>query len=250
MRIIYKKARVGAPPVDPLVEQINKLLELEPDVLFQSVKTTWEGEQVLYQNSARTTEVTSTGQTIGAAKNLGTEGGWFESTGTERPVYSGPLGARFDGIDDIMSLSLVLPQPFTAVVWVDVKDAPVSNVALLYAIDNTGSRGCWALSNRITHNHNSAVNVEFADVFTRGQLRVLSRADGDGSSTMLRADDKDGFVGGNDNSSGSLGIAETMRIGNRFAGDRPLLGNILCVAAWDRSLSTEEIDSLPKLIGE
>jgi hypothetical protein len=109
----------SSPPVDKLTQDIENLRALGPDVLVQMVKPVYKGIDCLHRESTRDNLVSATGQTIGSVLNLGTIGGYLTSTGTQRPLYRGPNGARFDGVDDTLfsSWSETTPQPITHVMY-------------------------------------------------------------------------------------------------------------------------------------
>lgn len=93
-------------------------LELSPLNFVQLVLPKFRGEQLLFQDVALSVPTLLQDDLIGAAKDLGIDGGHFTATGFRKPLFQGYSGALFDGIDDrLKKASADLAQPVTHVVY-------------------------------------------------------------------------------------------------------------------------------------
>lgn len=235
--------RRGALPAD-----VEAILALSPDVYLDLRYPSLPGiGQVLHQDAARTTDVTEEDDPIGSVLNLGSLGGFATSSGTQRPLFV----TGFDGADDIISFLLEQAQPFSVSAWVDNRgDSEVGR--RVYSIPDPNPRGAWirlAASN-IRHNHGITQDVPVADLATRGQFRFLSIASGAADQSLIQAADAGGVIGSNTGSSGNLGFADVLDIGNNSDGERPFGGLILALALFGRRLTAGEISTLPAIVTE
>jgi hypothetical protein len=99
--------------------EVEQVLLMNPDTFVQMKYVQWRGEQILFQDTAGTTPVTTTSQSIGLVKNLGTLGGdMIADNDASRPVWDG-IGGNSTG-NAAMDLNVPsLSQPMTHVLWID-----------------------------------------------------------------------------------------------------------------------------------
>lgn len=239
-----------------LPEDIAPLLALNPVHYFPMTHNVINGEQVLFQDLFGTVPVTEVGQPIGYVKNLGSSAMKALSSGTQRPLWMGELGAQFDGVDDYLQCSDAVnlqnvPAPYTTV-----------TSATYTSTDNSGrliglrtASGSWIryttgdYRGRTTDvgTPNPAMDVIvpspeqlrptthiLSGLPTASRFQVLR---GDGSS--LGEDDVSGIT--------SEDIQFIIAIGDRLLKNRAMKGFIRYAAVFDYELSQTQIDTLPKV---
>lgn len=87
-------------------------VELSPLNFVQLVLPNFRGEQLLFQDVALSVPALLQSDLIGAAKDLGSDGGYFTATGFRKPLFQSYSGALFDGIDDrLKKVTADLSQP-------------------------------------------------------------------------------------------------------------------------------------------
>lgn len=103
VHVVYRKGGLRAPT--PLPADVQALLDLDPDIYLDLRHASLPGVgQVLFHDSAGTVPVSEPDEAIGWVRNLGSLGGAASSSGTMRPLFKGPLGGQFDGLDDVLRI--------------------------------------------------------------------------------------------------------------------------------------------------
>lgn len=226
---------------------VEQLLELGADILIYNYPT-YKGEQIMWQDSDRTTPVTLLNQRVGSVKNLGSLGDYLTSSGTSRPFTDAP-GLRYDGINDFINNSDFpeLDQPMTHLMYFEeFADAPGND----YPVDSrSGSTLRHQPFGRLADAPAGRL-ISAAPSATTGQVIATTTDTFSGRwVSIMDGNNSQGHITGDINASrtdmepGTNGMQGVIIGSNRNLNPSKLVVGIY--ARFPRVLTQDEIDSLP-----
>jgi len=241
-----------ANPDNIVDDYVGDIINAGADVVTSKYPT-YRGEQVMWQDTARQIPVVAFGQPVGSVKNLGSAGGYFEASGSVRPLMT-INGLSFDGVDDRMVLSLAnLVSPYSNILWSSFSALaapatviPVDQATAGADLRSTMERTRTATPESFLRIRSGATTPELeTDIVTTAAIKVrwagvwngldsIQKVDGDvtvnQTGTLTARDMQGGVVLGSDRGSASF---TQMSLG--------------IYARFPSALTTGQIDSLPTI---